>query len=180
MASALSNFIISFKKQNLFEIHQKYLERGHAQMECDSVRVECRVECWTHSKWNVSSIESRSRNLEVYTPLEWETIIKSSRTSHPYEVVPLTYTFWKKFIINIPSIHPGRHMGDPVVTDIRHLVYHKNGDFEYSLSHDVGMYQCVLFLYELIEQASQCRIRNTRIHFPLHFTNYVISKICAK
>jgi len=37
ISSAIYQFLMSNKKPNLREVHQKYLIRGHTQMECDSV-----------------------------------------------------------------------------------------------------------------------------------------------
>jgi len=89
-------------------------------MECDSVH---------------AAIEARARNIDVYTPAEWETILKTARSSQPYKVITLSHTFWKKFGVTITSIRPGKGTGDPVVTDLRHILYTPLGDIFYSLSH---------------------------------------------
>jgi hypothetical protein len=120
LASAIYQFITSNRNPNLREIHQKYLTRGHTQMECDSVH---------------AAIESRARNIDIYTPTEWETVFRSARAAHPYKVIPLSHAFWKSFFPSISSIRPGKHVGDPTVTDLRHILYTRDGEVFYSLSH---------------------------------------------
>lgn len=120
LSSAIYQFVTSTKNTNIRVIHQKYLVRGHTQMECDSVH---------------SAIESRARNIEIYTPIEWETVFKTARAKQPYKVISLSYTFWKSYFPSISSIRPGKRAGDPVVTDIRHISYTREGDILYSLSH---------------------------------------------
>src|SRR5688572_16463813 len=78
ISSALLYFLRSNMKPNLKEIHQKYLVRGHTQMEVDSVH---------------ATIEQRARHVEVYTPMEWETIMKTARHTKPYNVHSLDHAF---------------------------------------------------------------------------------------
>lgn len=120
LSSAIYQFITSNQKSNLREVHQKYLTRGHTQMECDSVH---------------AAIEARARNIDIYTPMEWETVFKTARAAHPYKVIPVSHTFWKSYFPSISSIRPGKRTGDPVVTDLRHILYSREGDVLYSLSH---------------------------------------------
>jgi len=47
----------------------------------------------------------------------------------------LSHTFWKSFFNCIPSIRPGKRAGDPVVTDMRHIMYTREGEVMYALSH---------------------------------------------
>ncbi|KAK0047508.1 hypothetical protein Bpfe_023060 [Biomphalaria pfeifferi] len=100
-------------------VHQKYLTRGHTQMEADSVH---------------AAIETNSSKIEVYTPTEWETVIKTARRKNPYNVKTVDHQFWKKYPSLVTSIRPGKVVGDPTVTDICHLKYTKEGIF-YTLSH---------------------------------------------
>ncbi|KAK0048791.1 hypothetical protein Bpfe_021739 [Biomphalaria pfeifferi] len=103
----------------LQEVHQKYLTRGHTQMEAGSVH---------------AAIETNSSKIEVYTSTEWETVIKTARRKNPYNVKTVDHQFWKKYPSLVTSIRPGKVVGDPIVTDICHLKYTKEGIF-YTLSH---------------------------------------------
>ncbi|KAK0066869.1 hypothetical protein Bpfe_003604 [Biomphalaria pfeifferi] len=106
-------------KPTLKEVHQKYFTRGHTQMEADSVH---------------AAIETNSSKIEVYTPTEWETVIKTARRKNPYNVKTVDHQFWKKYPSLVTSIRPSKVVGDPTVTDICHLKYTKEGIF-YTLSH---------------------------------------------
>lgn len=55
-------------------IRDTYLERGHTQNEGDSVH---------------SVIERAARNIPVYTPNQWISIVRLARRTKPYEVVEL-------------------------------------------------------------------------------------------
>lgn len=63
-------------------INQKFFERGHSQMESDSIH---------------SSIETAKKNTSVYVPSQWNTIISVARRNNPYVVVPLKFTDFKDF-----------------------------------------------------------------------------------
>ena len=112
-------FVQSHEKPFLCEIHQKYLSKGHTQMEVDSMH---------------AAIETASKNIEVFTPQEWETIIKAARPKQPYHVTTVDHTFWQNFPSLVTSIRPGKMVGDPPVTDLKHIVYTASGIF-YSLTH---------------------------------------------
>lgn len=62
---------------NLEKIEIKFLESGHTQMECDSMH---------------STIEKAKKNLKIFSPAEYETIIKAARKKQPYEVIRLNFT----------------------------------------------------------------------------------------
>ncbi|KAK0040723.1 hypothetical protein Bpfe_029844 [Biomphalaria pfeifferi] len=119
LSSAMKYMFVNNLKPTLKEVHQKYLTRGHTQMEADSVH---------------AAIETNSSKIEVYTPTEWETVIKTARRKNPYNVKTVDHQFWKKYSSLVTSIRPGKVVGDPTVTDICHLKYTKEGIF-YTLSH---------------------------------------------
>jgi len=119
LSSAILRFVQSREKPLLCEIHQKYLTKGHTQMEVDSMH---------------AAIETASKNIEVFTPQEWETIIKAARPKQPYHITTVDHTFWLNFPSLVSSIRPGKIVGDPLVTDLKHIVYTASGIF-YSLTH---------------------------------------------
>ena len=103
LSNALQKFCIESKKV----VTQKFLEKGHTQMECDSVH---------------SVIERRLRNQEIYVPAEYVALIKSARSKpNPYEVKYLNHTFFQDFtnLRLCRSIRPGIKPGDPTVHDVR-------------------------------------------------------------
>lgn len=57
-------------------IEIKFLESGHTQMEVDSMH---------------SAIEGAKRNIPVYSPEEWPTIIATACRNNPYDVRVLTF-----------------------------------------------------------------------------------------
>lgn len=57
-------------------INQKFFERGHSQMESDSVH---------------SSIETAKRRTSVYVPSQWHTVVSLARRKKPCVVIPLKY-----------------------------------------------------------------------------------------
>ena len=119
LSSAILHTLQGGQKPNLKEVQQKYLTRGHTQMEVDSMH---------------AAIETNSSRIEIYTPGQWETVIKTARRNNPYHVKTVDHTFWKQFPVLRTSIRPGKVAGDPTVTDICHLCYTKSGIF-YALSH---------------------------------------------
>jgi len=119
LASAFMTLMQSNDKPSLLEVHQKYLTKGHTQMEVDSVH---------------AAIETASAKIEVETPQEWVTVMKAARAKQPYHVDAVNHTFWKKYPQVVSSLRPGKCKGDPVVTDLKHVMYTKDGIF-YSLTH---------------------------------------------
>lgn len=66
----------AIRKFNLNTITIKYLESGHTQMEADCMH---------------STIERAKRNISIYSPEEWPTILRLSRRKQPYIVERM---FW--------------------------------------------------------------------------------------
>lgn len=122
--STISNMLVLCGMQKAITIIQKYLEKGHTQMECDSMH---------------SVIERKCRNTEIYTPAGYVSVCKSARLKpRPYNVTYLTFDFFKTFsnLSYYNSIRPGFKKGDPVVTDIRSLKYNPTGSIEYKINYD--------------------------------------------
>lgn len=107
MANAL--LFLSEKFQKV--IIQKFLEKGHTQMECDSVH---------------SAIETALKNREIYLPSDYHRVTKEARLKDPYVVKNMDFNFFlnygDKSLMKYSSIRPGKVNG-PTVTDIRALQY---------------------------------------------------------
>lgn len=117
LVSALSDYTKSVD----IEVEQIYLEKGHTMMEVDSVH----------------SILERLFKPPIYTPNDYISRMHQARPQQPFIIHHLDYTFFSNFQDlpnNFQSIRPGKKAGDPVVTDIRGLLY-KNGTVSYKLRH---------------------------------------------
>ncbi|XP_046806660.1 uncharacterized protein LOC124419864 [Lucilia cuprina] len=130
LANALSNFSIRHNKV----IEQKYLEKGHTQMECDSA----------HAK-----IEKKLKNQSVYLPIEYVTYTKEARKTvkidnkikkMPFDAIYLNYDFFKNYndqeLIRFSSIRPGKGKNDPTVSQLRSILYLPNGCVKYKTNFD--------------------------------------------
>ncbi|GAA6090909.1 uncharacterized protein LOC125141393 [Tachysurus ichikawai] len=81
--AVLSNALLLFSMKKNKVVIQKYLEKGHTQMECDSVH---------------SIIKRRLRDQDVYLPAEYVNLMKRARVKpHPYEVKYIDHTFFQDF-----------------------------------------------------------------------------------
>ncbi|VEN44991.1 unnamed protein product [Callosobruchus maculatus] len=122
--SLLSNALFHYSKTKNVEIIQKYLVKGHSQMECDSVH---------------STIEKAKKNRKIQSPSNYVDIIRQARKrlKQPYKVKYVDFDFFKCYdeIKYISSIRPGLKKGDPCVTDLRALRYSADG-ISYKLNFD--------------------------------------------
>ncbi|CAH1170722.1 unnamed protein product [Phaedon cochleariae] len=119
----ISNTLLLCSMTKKITIMQKYLEKGHTQMECDSMH---------------SVIERKLRNTEIYTPAGYVSVCKSARHKpRPYNVKYLHFDFFKKYscLSFYNAIRPGFKKGDPQVTSIRCLKYNPTGIIEYKLNY---------------------------------------------
>lgn len=79
----LSNALLKFATEHKKCVTQKYLQRGHTQMECDSVH---------------SVIEKKLRGRDIHVPAEYVAVIKGARSRPgPYNVKYVDHTFFKDF-----------------------------------------------------------------------------------
>lgn len=121
--STISNALINVAMKHKLEIEQKYLEKGHTQMEADSMH---------------STIERKLRNKSINVPADYVGVcLQARKIPQPYHVKYLDYSFFKNFsqLQFLRSLRPGRRVGDPVVTDIRALKYTSDGSVAYKLRH---------------------------------------------
>lgn len=119
--SVVSNALLRLAVQKNVTITQKYLEKGHTQMEVDSVH---------------SVIERKLKNVEIFLPSQYASLTKEARKNpFPYKVVQPDHTFFKDYSLKeyqvYDSIRPGRSAGDDCVVDLRALKYNPDGTIEY-------------------------------------------------
>lgn len=120
----LSKALSYFSQTHDKTVVQKILEKGHTQMEVDSVH---------------STIERHLKNKSVYCPAEYVSYIQQSRTNpEPYEVKYLTHEFFMNYseVSTLKSIRPSSRVGGPHVTDIRGLKYTQNGEIFFKFDFD--------------------------------------------
>lgn len=127
--SVLANALLLAAVKMDIEIFQKFLEKGHTQMECDSMH---------------STIERALKNREIYIPSGYIEVCRTARKNpKPYEVVELDHTYFKKFsaLKAVSSLRPGNKPGDPVVTEIREIWYKKTGEIEVKIGSITNDYE---------------------------------------
>ncbi|CAH1109390.1 unnamed protein product [Psylliodes chrysocephalus] len=114
--TTLSNALFNFALDKKIVIKQKILQKGHTQMEVDSVH---------------SVIERKIKNKKINVPADYVQICKTACLKTPYKVKYLLHNFFKKCddINFFKSIRPGRASGSPVVTDLKAIKYSKEGVF---------------------------------------------------
>lgn len=119
--ATLGNALLNFAKITGITVYQKYLERGHTQMEVDAMH---------------STIERKLKGVNINLPADYVAVCKRARKSpKPYDVTYLTHGFFKNFssLGYVRSIRPGKKPGEPTVTDLRALKYNPNGSIQYKL-----------------------------------------------
>ncbi|ESO99651.1 hypothetical protein LOTGIDRAFT_173659 [Lottia gigantea] len=117
----MANMLLLLCNKYGIKITQKYLERGHTQMECDSIH---------------AVIEKTVGKKPIYVPQNYVDKICEARVKpFAYRVEVVNYAFFKDYssLGYYSSIRPGIKVGDPVVTNLRVLKYsgalirYKNG-----------------------------------------------------
>ena len=119
----LSNMLLDFAIVNQVTVQQKFLEKGHTQMEADSIH---------------ATIERKLKHRMIYWPNDYVTVIKECRPSQPYEVFEMKFEHFLDFskIAYLQSIRPGKKPGDPQVHNLRALKYTIDGKVEFKVNHD--------------------------------------------
>lgn len=119
----LSNALLKFSIQHQIIIFQKFFEKGHSQMEVDSVH---------------STIERRLKNRDIYLPTDYINVCREARHNNPYNVKYMNYDEFKDFskIGYYSTIRPGYKAGDPKVSELHGLMYLPSGEIKYKINYD--------------------------------------------
>lgn len=127
--ATLSNGLFNFALDTGVTIMQKYLQKGHTQMEVDSIH---------------SVIERKIRNKKINIPADYVYVCKTACQKSPYKVKYLDHTFFKKYdgLNYFKSIRPGRGTGAPMVNDVKAFKYSREGVF-FKLRHSVAEWQAL-------------------------------------
>ena len=119
----LSNMLLDFAIVHQVTIQQKFLEKGHTQMEADSIH---------------ATIERKLKHRTIYWPNDYVSVMKECRPSQPYDVAEMKFEDFLDFskIGYLQSIRPGKKVGDALVHQLRALRYTEDGKVEFKLNHD--------------------------------------------
>lgn len=121
--SVLSNALLNFAMKRYVTVIQKFLEKGHTEMECDAMH---------------ACIQRKFAKKNIYLPSTYQMYCEIARQKpRPYitkywhfeDFLDFTKLSW------YPSIRPGKKTGDPCVTDIRALRHGPDGVLSYKLQH---------------------------------------------
>ena len=108
-------------------VTQKIFERGHTQIEVDSVHATIERKLQPHH-----------RHVDIYCPADYVSYIKEARKEpEPYNVQYLDHTFFKDStgVGVLKSISPGSRAGDPTIAYLRSLKYSRDENVHYKLRH---------------------------------------------
>lgn len=123
----LANALLNYSTVHNITIIQKYLEKGHTQMEVDSVH---------------SCIERKLKNRKIHLPSDYLQATEEARKHpEPYKAIKLEYDFFKDYsqveTFRYTSIRPGKKTSDPTVTDIVAMKYSSNNlQFKLDFNND--------------------------------------------
>ena len=118
----LSNALSAFAKKHGIIVEQKFLERGHTQMECDSVHAH---------------IETKLKKRDIFVPSQYVEVMENARPKQPYTVKYCDFSFFKDYtkLTQYSTIRPGIGVGSPVVADIRQLQYLPDGTIRHKTNY---------------------------------------------
>ena len=118
----IANALLDLAVRKQITITQKILEKGHTQMECNSVH---------------GTIERGLRNKPIYVPANYVDVMQNARLTNPYTVKHVDHTFFTDFsnVKMYSSIRPGTRVGDQVVTDLRVIRYSSTGIITYATNY---------------------------------------------
>lgn len=121
--TTVSNAILKFAIDQQVTITQNYLEKGHTQMEVDSVH---------------HTIEMKLKKREIYLPTDYINVCKDARSKNPYRVKYLNFSCFSDYssLKYYTSIRPGYKKGDPTVSDIRCVKYNPDSTIQYKINYD--------------------------------------------
>lgn len=120
-----SNALLDYAIRTGKDVIQKFLVKGHTQMEVNNVHM---------------LIEKKLKKKLINLPDQYVSMTKKARRSKPLKAVLLTHKDFKNFddsaLYYYPGIRPGTKAGDPTVYDIRSLHYSPTGHISYTLDFD--------------------------------------------
>ncbi|KAF6209679.1 hypothetical protein GE061_015428 [Apolygus lucorum] len=126
--NVLANALLAVSMNYKVTIHQKYFEKGHSQMEADSVH---------------SLVERTAENLELFLPHDYDVVAKMARKGPGtvlYRSKLMTIEDFKDFskpeFLRYESIRPGNKPHEPTVNDLKWLRYNPGGTIDFKIDFD--------------------------------------------
>ena len=106
-----------YAKQSGKTVIQKYLAKGHTQMEVDSAH---------------SLIERKLKNTQIYSPAGYVAVMEGARATKPYKVRYVDHTFFKDY--SGVKYRQRIRVGDPQVHDLVALRYKPDETIQHKLT----------------------------------------------
>ena len=114
-----SMYLLACRKFGI-SIEHRYLEKGHTQMECDSM----------HAR-----IEAKSRNVTVYVPAQWYGLIRSAKVTKPAYVLK---EMSQSDILDFNEVASFHSMASIPISKLREVVVESGnpGHIKYKVDYD--------------------------------------------
>jgi len=120
--SILSNALLHLSVVRKVTIIQKYLEKGHTQMECYSAH---------------STIEHNYKNIDVYLPSQYSVhTVAARKFPMPYCSRLLDHTFFKDFSAEEMMVYKSIRPGHRPVNEFRWIQYEPTGLIYYKINFE--------------------------------------------
>jgi len=121
--TTLSNALLKFAIEQNVTITQQFLEKGHTQMEVDSVH---------------HTIEIKVKKREIHLSTDCINVCRDASTKNPYRVKYLEFSCFHDYsrIKYYTSIRPGTSRGALTVTDIRCIKYKPDSFIQIKLNYN--------------------------------------------
>ncbi|KAK3933057.1 Homoserine kinase [Frankliniella fusca] len=135
------------KKYNIKIIH-RYLQKGHTQMECDSV----------HAR-----IEKKTRSTDIFTPKEWYGFIRTAKVKRPmYTVIEVT----QENILNFKDIAKSQFLWEKVpISKVHEIVI------------DPATPGTITYKKKLSDQGISCYVQSKKPGRPFNWVSFKAPKL---
>ncbi|GFY52896.1 uncharacterized protein TNIN_34611 [Trichonephila inaurata madagascariensis] len=126
--AVLSNALLNFSMQSKITIAQKFLEKGHTQMECDIM---------------YSVIERALRHKQITVPADYAYLVKKERKIFTKSSIFIitSSTIFRQHCLFTSLSDSEKGVDDPTLTNIRASRYVPDGKIVYKLRHTNTMWE---------------------------------------
>lgn len=128
-----ANALLAFAQEKNVVVEQKFLLKGHTQMEVDTVH---------------AVIKNQLDDVKIYLPSDYmRETEKARKKPRPYRAKEFDFNFIKNYsdkdLMIFDSIRPGKKPGDPVVTDIVAIKYLPEGEILTKIGSFDAQYEAI-------------------------------------
>lgn len=120
-------------------IDHKFLESGHTHMECDSMH---------------SAVEHAKKNTPIYTPYQWDTVLRQARRRNPYTVVPVRHGDMKDY----KKVKQDRQKNVKLTTEGKKVIWNKIKWMRYMKSEPGSCF----IKYDFEEEFQEIKVYGTK------------------